>query len=437
MTLKRDYCIAFINSLDNIDTSNYNFVQNLMHYWVKELEGVVKVKTFTFYESALIFGRDYGYEHLIIVDIGNDLEVNGRFIEKLDKFLRDDDALVGHILDKKDRYYELHNQCFYINTRIWKELGSPDIGHSADIKEYMLPTRSSENYHDDYTPYFIRPGSKMQTFKNLKFGHNLINEYLNAGYTIRSFDESVRSSKIYGYPREKQNKLKQIHDFNVQKKFYMFNTENVSFDKLPKNIEKFATVSSGLNHLRILYKRGMSNNLEMCFFDWDEFSLNLMQEIYTNWDGYDYPNFLKTISSKLKYNGKIVATSDVKWNEFLETFGTEDKFAEWFNKLKKHVKVRYLKIDILKDDLNSLTSFFDKDTNNLLWLSNIFHYKPTSLFYSTLDRAIVQDRLVEMLPKKIVVFADSATLNQSKIFTPETYIKQTENAAKFIKGNLS
>ena len=48
---------------------------------------------------------------LCIIDIGNDLEVNGQFISKLIENINDDDVLVGHILDKQDRYYELHNQC--------------------------------------------------------------------------------------------------------------------------------------------------------------------------------------------------------------------------------------------------------------------------------------------------------------------------------------
>ena len=38
--------------------------------------------------------------------------------------------ILGHILDEqhKDRWFRLHEQCFVINYRMWKELGEPEFG---------------------------------------------------------------------------------------------------------------------------------------------------------------------------------------------------------------------------------------------------------------------------------------------------------------------
>ena len=438
MIHKRKYCVAFINHTENILPEHLKKMQNLMHYWILEMSIYAKVKVFSYYESALIFARDYNWEHLVIIDIGNDLEINGQFINKLDEFLNDDDVLVGHILDKKERYYELHKQCFYINTKVWKDIGCPDIGHSAKEKICMSPIRSNKNHHDEYTPYWISPSTEYGNYQNLKFGHNLINEYLKAGYNIQSFDKNVRNSKMYCYPRDNDDKIDKLLNFNFQKKFYMFNTENIPHNFLIKNspIMQFATVCAGLNHLKIIFKNGYTDNTELCFFDWDPFSISVMKAIYQNWSGYNYPQFLKQLVVDLNYQGTLVSDDDYKWNEFVEWFGTEKEFANWFIKMKQTVSIKFMQINILEDNLEELYRFFKNDGLRIFWLSNIFHYKPTSIMYDTIYRAKIQDDIVKHIPEGTIIFSDTATLNQQKVFTTNTYKPQLEISKEYVKGNL-
>ena len=39
----------------------------------------------------------------------------------------EDYVLIGHVLDRKDRYYQLHPQQFILNVDKWKQIGSPDF----------------------------------------------------------------------------------------------------------------------------------------------------------------------------------------------------------------------------------------------------------------------------------------------------------------------
>lgn len=433
--LKRNYCVVFINDIDNgIDRQVKRIVLNLFHYWMIEYSYQVKIKIFTYYESALEFASEYNYEHLIIIDIGNDLEIKGQFLQELDQFLNEKDVLVGHILDKKERYYELHRQCFYINTVIWKKIGRPKIGHVANSKLCVMPNRSTQNHHDDYTPYFIEPSEYKKKYTNLKFGHNLIHEFLKYGYTIRSFDTNVRNSKFYIYPRDKNNKVSRYLDIIDNKKIYFYNTEKINFEILKNlNLSRFATVASGLNHLIILKNSKITDDFKLCFFDYNDVSLSFFKDLYKNWDGKDYKDFVYSTKSleHIKFS-----FDDNLWNNFICNFKTKENFVSFFNDISKLINIEYVKIDIMTDNLDFFQNFFQGSADKLFWLSNIFHYKPTAIKHSLIKRAKIQDALVDLVEEDTLFYSDVCLLNQHKIFYKKDYIKQYDNAVKISKESL-
>jgi len=159
----------------------------------------------------------------------------------------------------------------------------------------------------------------------------------------------------------------------------------------------------------------------LLFFDWDSFSLSMMEKIYKNWDGYNYPTFIQQNS-----DCEIVADNFDTWDNFVEFWGSEQEFADWFAEFRTYATVNFLNIDIMKDDVSCFTDFF-QGNSELLWLSNIFHYKPSSILYDNNYRAERQDLVVSQLKSNTIVFADSVNLNQSKFFTKSCYKKQKDN----------
>jgi hypothetical protein len=79
---------------------------------------------------------------------------------------------------------------------------------------------------------------------------------------------------------------------------------------------------------------------------------------------------------------------------------------------------------------NTFEKFFNAKGFKLFWLSNIFHYKPTSIIYNLEQRAKIQDRVITALPKEknMFVFSDSCILDQSKIFSTLDYKEKIINA---------
>ena len=82
--------------------------------------------------------------------------------------------------------------------------------------------------------------------------------------------------------------------------------------------------------------------------------------------------------------------------------------------------------------INEFFSRGDTDTSKILWLSNVFSYKQTSLYHSLIDRVRAQDYFTENLNQDISVFANYAVPWGEVDLTSANYNKQEELAKKVL-----
>ena len=61
-------------------------------------------------------------------------------IKELEEFFKNDPdfAIVGHILDRKERFYELHQQTFIVNINWWKQRKKPFVGEAGKLLDKIL-----------------------------------------------------------------------------------------------------------------------------------------------------------------------------------------------------------------------------------------------------------------------------------------------------------
>ena len=83
--------------------------------------------------------------HALIVKQGNIVD-NDLFPDFILNTIGYDDvvnySLIGHILDKKERYYNLHNQMFLINVEHWKKVGSPTFDKAKNVDRIVSDIQS-------------------------------------------------------------------------------------------------------------------------------------------------------------------------------------------------------------------------------------------------------------------------------------------------------
>ena len=163
---KHKFLLCIIDSTDRIHNDYVKEVsKNISEYWINEINhdmASVQCKIFASHSNAYEYVKknheELNVDWVICSEVGTDFNVQKEyFFSIFDRTIRDNDALYGHILDRKDNYYELHFQCYAYNLHVIKKLNFPFFGKEEDnhVMETEVPLRSSENHHHDYTPLWV------------------------------------------------------------------------------------------------------------------------------------------------------------------------------------------------------------------------------------------------------------------------------------------
>ena len=352
MELKRKYFICWINNSNNVDPFVKGLQKNLTEFWFMELEWQVNphisrhqlleksFKLFDTYVEALEFLKTKSVDHAIIIKVGYDLEVDdGTFIQKLDQDILDDDVLLGD------------QNLYYLNVKQWKSRGCPQL---SKIKRRKFSSQIKKT--------FI---------------------YIDDQYDIYNFI--------------KDNSTQCFLPFNTET-FLQKDSPSIHNHHSIKDLSVYYSVACGLNHLKILKDTGYSENFKLVFFDYNLYSLYMMKQIHEKWDGLNYKDFIDSVDI-------LDASSKVKEGEFekyVEYFGGMQSWLSWFNEFKDNVKLYYDHVDLL-DSRFSIYDFIsdhgehENPGTRLMWLSNIFHYRPTALNMGFNCRSIKQIELLNKL----------------------------------------
>ncbi len=334
-------------------------------------------------------------------------------------FLRDlseNVFLVGHLLDRADRWFGLHAQAFFINVELWEKLGRPHFGGPTQSQKLPLAERSAENVHDDYTPLYLRTAPGSQTFRPQLFGWNWVRAALSANYELVNFPNDLREKKQFLYPEQNQSSLLErfnqiqqplealrnknklsdhqeeifeslhIEAYGLDKKIFLFNTEQARSPYQEDRIKKFdlyVGLPAGQMDMHLTQRHQLNENAQFIYFDVNQSMLEIKKEFYTQWDGKDFPAFWRQLESRRPeiFENKLMTVDRdqllCKWEQELEIWGNETLFLKTFNQIKP-LKKTYLQTNIVSSSELLMTELEKyKNLHVALWYSNCFNYTPS------------------------------------------------------------
>jgi hypothetical protein len=334
------------------------------------------------------------YDIVIVQSVGNFIRQNS-FFEELNNYYKSNPSffLLAFTLDwqseKGEGWIEIHNQMMVVNVHTWKKLGSPKFGGWETATE-ELPNyiRSEENFHDRYTPYWIKgsDGSSMMTRRYPGWG--FIKAALSNGMQIDNFTQRMRDCRLYIYPEHESENLynaflnrdESLVSNPNQKKWiknslspkstiWIYNSENYRFSVPLKYCDTYVGTAAGFKYLDIL---NYNDDVKFVFYDYSEESLDWIKDLKENWDGNDFPSYIKNKPLELKKKYKYI-NSSVEENQLLlfRDFGGEEKFKKLWN-IFRSSKAEFIKCNLF--DNNDLTSVLSNVTTTrpLFYYSNIF-----------------------------------------------------------------
>lgn len=344
------------------------------------------------------------------------------------------DYFVGsHVLDWKDKWYELHHQFVLVNSKKWIAAGSPMYGGwESETSELPVIERSQENFHDDYTPLWIKFTGEFKSQYHQKQGWNFINVASRHGYEIFNWDQTIRSKRTYYYPEDhsdefikslttltingitNSNQKNLISQCNaVSKQIWLLNSENMDLEIDPEKFDTMAYTASGFKFLDAFHSDRLNDNAKIIIYDYNQQSLDWINLIYTS----NETNVLELIKifegrENFKiFGGKVFSTEGVFTKPFVDSFkitqeyfGGGEKFKQRLNEFRK-LKVEFIRVNLFEDGsvlTNSLVG------NSMINLSNIFCTDFSNAFFGMSQSNAKLKELISFIKTSCLVLGQDA-----------------------------
>ena len=333
------------------------------------------------------FLKNCSHTHAMIVSIGmvfdmvdtSGSETPTTSITDFYDFVESKEYIKGHIMAKKGQSAYLHHQHINLNVDMWKTLGCPPLDEKWDKYE-----RSDNNYHDDYTPFWLTPKDrpKIQNFtheERKRKGFSYYRDYNEAWMYIEDVEDFVEKDDFY-FSRFLTR---------IQESFYMFNTESLA--KVPEG--KFDLIfSPTAGYSAEAYVDKLNFQGEVIFYDYVQQNIDLKRTIVEmNMSKEELYIFRGYTDKNLVDNtGNLAATQRTS------SMGTHEELKEMQARMRDEQEVDYWLMNIIEPDYTRLLNKI-RGRNVFFDTSNIFSYHMSHAYYTLADLTDSYERLHEIL----------------------------------------
>ena len=410
-SIEKNHIIFCIVDKTDSYKNNKEIIKNISDWTVQN----ITILGYTVLVSAdedllLTTASNTNADHAVMLATGTEFINSYDWFDDVENLCKEDFFIAGHILDRGEFYYELHDQCYVVNLKTFKQLGSPTVGKVSffETHQQTMPTRSDENIHDQYTPVWISSGTESKEYAHKAHGWNLISIALKNNLTVKVFNDGLRSNKLHYYPEyssyhDQVSFLYSRMGFCNSVAIYLNNSETVIPVQLSGAVEQLVVPASGLNWVRYLEQQEFNTNTKIKFYDYSFLTLEYVKYVVDHWDGDNYQQFaLDYFNNKFNFIGEHIPYCGS--DQFVDI----DK--DLWTKIKSTVTFEYHWFDLLNTQAD--VTWIENKSNTIINLTNAFNYIGTATVRSVKDRIFCENMLIEKLqncaPDSVVIFTRRA-----------------------------
>jgi hypothetical protein len=248
---------------------------------------------------------------VVVVAAGHTTQDRNLYYDLVNVGILHRSPLVCHIMNFPDQYPHLHPQIFAVNFQTWRSMGSPVWAHQHRPYDFVSTEfeASALTFHDNYTPIWLKPltGTRQYTGAFLQQGAEVIRACLDHGYKIMNIPQWIRDCKHHLYPDQDSVAFgqflaggayngqhpAQIHYVGliahladqVQRQYYVLNTEPLTTIPAGTHIDHYAGVASGLKLFCNMVQNGFDDNTAVTVFDFSDIALKFQKYLIDSWSG--------------------------------------------------------------------------------------------------------------------------------------------------------
>lgn len=364
-------------------------------------------------------------------------------MEAINEWIEGEDFLVsGHLLEKPGQWYGLKPECLLVNLEHYRRLGCPPVDASVADGEDGIGDLISGTVLDSGNRAVAPTAERVRVAPRLP-GWNLVRLSLEAGHTVFDFPPGIDAGMVSldphrpdgwmvretssadttevgeTHPMEKQHVfLEGVRELTgkLRNSVFVWNLEPYEDIETPADgfeapLAALYTVSAGFKPNRILQTHGFEADTRMVVFDYSPPGMEFRRLIHEEWDGIDYPSFLRVLFRKLPsseahyllWDGMTPETLDWetvnrRWQRELDAWGGEEALYQHWQKFRR-IKVEYVLCDLLTEQ-SELLQRIEDEPNALIWWSNAFFSVYSNWLYSTAERRQLYRGWIEKLAQK-------------------------------------
>jgi hypothetical protein len=361
VTTLKDFSLIIVKNESLLDSIKDYFYENLLHDFEDDrlldckIENIdktldqVKTKYAVVIQEGIFF-----FDH-----------IDNNFLKSVIENINDY-ALIGHVLDRKERYYHLQQQQFILDVEKWKNINKPSFncrsGSVANIE------RSKDNFHDDYTPTWIKQTEGETAYDKLKFGGYVISELLKNNLKVRPFNTNERHVKKFVYYdiNEQVSHMLSYEKVNPYS-FYYPRTTRSTKRTFTESANKYITVANAVESLYKI-KDVYKDITSIDFYDVSITALIFTEHFIKNFKG-DYKNFVKEFDNMGARPWTTLDLPDENYHQ-LDDYKDVQEINDVLKHVRNNVKVNYYYGDITRSSIIELL-----DAPTLIYVSNCFKYQ--------------------------------------------------------------
>lgn len=413
------------NNLTHLDTDYQHRVMDLGDFYQQT---PFDTDFSEFYITDLDFALksvDPSTEWVVVVAAGHCTQDRNLYDKLIIEALKENSPLIGHILNFENQYPHIHPQIFAFNFQTWTQAGYPEWEYSEKPRSFISnDIRASEQtFHDEYTPYWIESSgySKDYNLKEMQVGAKVIREFIEMGYRIINVPEHIRKNKFHLYPdqqwmefnkflhgeeytgniyeQKKYAELINHLDHQVQRQYYVLNTEPLQRPVVKENIDHYMGVSAGLKLVATMIKNGFDESTAITHFDFSHTALEFQRFIHDHWDG-DITTYEKICNDfKFLLPNSFICEPRGTYVENLEYLlnqigCTAEKFKEHW-KCYSLMKIGMRKLNLYdRADQFQIADICHGFNTNYLWASNAFWMEYSLIKHGKKELKSIRDNFI-------------------------------------------
>lgn len=352
----KDLCVLIVDDTDKYTGMAKEVVKNRADYTITNVTGMgydVWVDTNV---DKMLNAAANNYTYAVVISAATEFTQGETFFAHHPVF----DGILGHILDGGDAYYGLHYQCYSVNLKNYKKLGSPAVGQDQPFASHkqIAPFRSHDNLHDDYLPYWINMGTMQMSYKHKIHGWNLISSFLSVDLPVEAYGEIQRNSKHYIYREELDSYAFQKYNYCLTQHVHTKATGQAA--KYPRKYNTPIKYLITIANQDAALKRLNGHDAEIIYYDYNQRALDTVGGGHLI-DPLHSPEDLLEIIPTDDPHGTVVDLSNI--------FAYEGSAAVL--PLKYRLQQENKLINLLQEHLPHVTVIFDKRA-----AEGIYKWKP-------------------------------------------------------------